>query len=739
MTIDILGIRHHGPGSARSVVAALEAIRPQVLLVEGPPDADDVLALAAHAEMRPPVALLVYRPDEPKRAVFYPFAAFSPEWQAIRWALANQVPVRFMDLPQRHRLAIEAEEKADEADSEGEARLRRDPFAMIAEAAGFSDSERWWEEQFEKRHSGPEIFKAVLELMTALREDQPTDPTDARREAWMRQTLREAQKQGHERIAAVCGAWHAPALATMPTAKSDAEILRGLPKVSVAATWLPWTHRRLTFASGYGAGIHSPGYYEHLWTLPHPDGLATLWMTRVAHLLRAEDLESSTASIIEATRLAETAAVLRGCAVPGLAEFNDAAQAVFCFGDGSPMALIRERLIVGDVLGAVPAEAPQVPLQRDFQKETKRLRMAPEALDKALELDLRKPNDLDRSRLLHRLRLLRVEWGKPEAARGKGTFKEAWKLRWEPELEVALIESAPWGNTIMEAATRFAIERARECATLPELTTLVEVVLLAELPEAVERVMQQLENQAALTSDIGHLMDALPPLAAVLRYGNVRQTDASMVGHIVTGLVARICAGLPPACAALNDDAAGEMLTRLNATHSALATLADDDLRAPWSATLQHLANDDSLHGLLAGRFTRLLLDDAALDADAVAMRLSRHLSRANAPAQAAAWIEGFLAGSGLVLLHQAQLWNLLDGWLASLTADHFTEVLPLLRRTFSTFAPPERRQMGEFAKRGGSSTPVAAAREDDIDEVRANRMLPTFALLLGQNIDPKS
>ena len=105
--VHILGIRHHGPGSARSVVAALEAIRPQVLLVEGPPDAEELLALAAHAEMRPPVALLVYRPDEPKRAVFYPFAVFSPEWQAIRWALANQVPVRFMDLPQRHRLAIE--------------------------------------------------------------------------------------------------------------------------------------------------------------------------------------------------------------------------------------------------------------------------------------------------------------------------------------------------------------------------------------------------------------------------------------------------------------------------------------------------------------------------------------------------------------------------------------------------------------------------------------------------------
>jgi Family of unknown function (DUF5682) len=569
-------------------------------------------------------------------------------------------------------------------------------------------------------------------MMTALRDGQPLSAHEARREAWMRQTVREAQKEGHARIALVCGAWHAPALATMPTAKADAETLRGMPKVSVAATWLPWTHRRLTFASGYGAGIHSPGYYEQLWNLADPDDLAVRWMTRVARLFRAEDLESSTASIIEATRLAETMAAMRGSGLAGLAEFNDAAQAVFCFGDHTPMALIRERLIVGDALGIVPEEAPQVPLQRDFLKETKRLRLPPEALDKSLDLDLRKPNDLERSRLLHRLRLLRVEWGKPQTARGKGTFRETWKLRWEPELEVALIENAPWGNTIDEAATRFTIERSEKCETLAELTALLEVLLLAELPEAVGRVMRQLENQAALTSDVSHLMDALPPLAAVLRYGNVRQTDSSMVGHIVTGLVARICAGLPPACASLNDEAASDMKARIDGTQSALATLGDEALRASWAETLSRLAHDDALHGLLAGRCARVLLDDGRLDADAAGAQLSLHLSRANAPLAAAAWIEGFLSGSGLMLVHQATLMGMLDSWLGSLPADHFTEILPLLRRTFASFTQPERRQIGELAKRGVSAAPMVAPPDEDIDENRANRLLATFTALLG-------
>lgn len=285
----ILGVRHHGPGSARGVAGALEAIRPQAVLVEGPPDADDLIALAAYAGMRPPVALLLYQPDEPKHAAFYPFAEFSPEWQAIRWALANGVPVRFVDLPLRHSMALEkeAEERArKEAEKEpNEAhpkqddtpvevssplspeeirRLRRDPMAAIAEVAGYADSERWWEEQFEKRHEGLEIFHAIIDLIAALRETQPTGDRDLRREASMRQIIRETQKEGHASIAVVCGAWHAPALTTLPKAKADADLLRGMPKVAVAATWLPWTNRRLTFANGYGAGIHSPGYYEQL-------------------------------------------------------------------------------------------------------------------------------------------------------------------------------------------------------------------------------------------------------------------------------------------------------------------------------------------------------------------------------------------------------------------------------------------------------------------------------------------
>src|SRR5258705_7793242 len=95
--VHLFGIRHHGPGSAASLVAALDRLDPAAVLIEGPSDVDDLLRFAALPGMQPPIALLVHAADEPKLASFFPFASFSPEWRALLWALAPQRPVRFID------------------------------------------------------------------------------------------------------------------------------------------------------------------------------------------------------------------------------------------------------------------------------------------------------------------------------------------------------------------------------------------------------------------------------------------------------------------------------------------------------------------------------------------------------------------------------------------------------------------------------------------------------------------
>ena len=138
---------------------------------------------------------------------------------------------------------------------------------------------------------------------------------------------------------------------------------------------------------------------------------------------------------------------------------------------------------------------------------------------------------------------------------------------------------------------------------------------------------------------------------------------------------------------------------------------------------------------LISGRLTRLLLDAGRLAADEAASRMSRALSAAVPAPAAAGWAEGFLAGSGLLLVHDDKLLALVDGWLAGLSADAFAAVLPALRRTFGGFAPPERRAIGQQAARldgSGRRPAVVASAGDDLDEERAALAARAVALILG-------
>jgi hypothetical protein len=233
-------------------------------------------------------------------------------------------------------------------------------------------------------------------------------------------------------------------------------------------------------------------------------------------------------------------------------------------------------------------------------------------------------------------------------------------------------------------------------------------------------------------------MDALPALARVARYGDVRGGPPKEVEHIITGLFERSVVGLGPAASALDDDAAERLLESMTHVGKSLDLLQREDLQAEWREALRRLMKT-GVHALLRGWCCRVLLDQSAITADELDSLARLGLSTANPPLDSANWAAGFLRGSGLVLLHQDIIWQVFDAWLSSLTAEVFTELLPLLRRAFSGFTGPERRQMGEKVKSlthadspAGPSKRRTAEASDEIDAARAARVLPILAHILG-------
>ncbi|MFE2755478.1 DUF5682 family protein [Actinosynnema sp. NPDC059335] len=683
--VALLGIRHHGPGSARMVAAALAAVRPEVVLIEGPPEGDALVPHVPH--LTPPVALLLHDEAEPARAAFWPFAEFSPEWRALTWAHANGVPVRFFDLPAAATLGEEPESDT--------ARAALDPLGTLAEAAGFDDPERWWEDVVEHHTDPRDLAEAVAEAMGALREEfaDQVDARTLRREAAMRQNVRQALKDVAGPIAVVAGAWHVPALRTLPPASVDAAALKGLPRKKVSGTWVPWSHGRLAASSGYGAGVDSPGWYAHLWESAERGDAVPRWFAKACAVLRDEDLPASTASAVEAVRLADALAAMRGRPSPGLSEVMEASLAVLCGGDATPLRLVHERLVVGERLGEVGDDVPTSPLAADLARLQRRLRLPASADVRPIRLDLRKDNERERSKLLRRLGVLDVPWGRPDTTRTLGTFAEAWQLQWKPEFAVALAVAARHGTTVEAAARTVLVARAAAATRVVDAAEVLSLAVGCEIPEAVAAARRALDRCAAAATDALELLAALPDLAKTVRYGSVRGTDPELLRVALHGLLARGAVGLPLACRGVDEDTAERAVRAVDGADDAVRLAADDEHRDTWRRALKSLVAMPDAHGLPTGRATRLLWETGELDSDEVATRLHRAVSLT---AGATAFVAGFLRGSAALLTADARLFGVVDDWLTGLSGADFAAALPLLRRAVSEFSPAERRMLGD-------------------------------------------
>ena len=750
--VHLLGIRHHGPGSAALLRQALDALDPVCVLVEGPPEADSLIPFVAEPGMIPPVALLIYASDDPGSASFFPFAEFSPEWQALRWALDRRRAVRFIDWPAAVSLAV-SKLKLEENEAASEA-PNFDPLDMLAEAAGFEDGEAFWNLLIEQsgRVRGQagahalSVFAAIESAMTAARAyefetgrmSERTLARNERREAYMRIQIRQALKEHEGTIAVVCGAWHLSALRAATKVADDKALVNDLPKIKVEATWVPWTDSRLSYRSGYGAGVLSPGWYRHLWSLygeeeaPTAEQFASHWQAKTAAMLRKEGYAAPTASAIEAARLALGLSALRGMQVPGLAEMREASLATLCYGDAVALGLIERKLFIGERVGEIDERVPQMPLARDLAQWQKRTRLKPEDLEQEVRVDMRTDAGLLKSTLLHRLNLIQVPWGRlAEAEAGRGTFREVWILRWVPELSVSLAEALIHGVTIEQAAGNRTLERAKASNSVAELAELIRAALIADLPEAATHCIERLQEAAIHASDVTDLMSAIAPLVRVLRYGTARKMPEEALRALVIAMSVEVNAGVRVGSHSLDQEAATARVQAMRAYDEALATFADESLSENWRRQLGLMVEDDQVAASVAGLSLRRLHDLLVWDLSAVAAAFSLHTSGQELQ-RAGEFLESFLSGGSEVILQDQPLLQLIDAWLCELDEQDFVEALPMLRRSFAGFDGVARRRLLETIEKGPVVHSGVNLERDVEDDGAFAEALPLLYQILG-------
>ena len=477
----LIGVRHHSPVLAAAIPALLESFRPDLVLVELPEELGEWLPWLAHAETVTPVALAAVREASDQPMGFYPFADFSPELAAIRWAAGGGIEVATCDLPLADpEWGATVDSTVESTVDSDEGRLRLSEIARAA-LTGRHDDDLWdrWVEAPAAGSAPGAVRRAALAVGWALRQDAANaggvEPRDLAREAWMRRRIVAATGR---RVAVVVGAFHAPALVGPAGGGPDPAGPVTAAGGGLVTSLVPYTFDLLDSRSGYPAGIRDPQWQQAVFDCgarpSDVEGMARAFAVRVTSALRAAGHPAGPAEAGEVARLAIDLARLRGLPAPGRGELVEALQTTLAQGEptgrGRAVALAMNGTLIGDRRGRLASGAPQSGLLPAVTALLARLRLPkPGDAAQAVRLDpLRSPLDRRREVALQRLAMCQVPYARPESVVGVGgvdALGTSWWVHWTPATDATIALAGLRGVTLAQAAEgRLRTVRAREVA-----------------------------------------------------------------------------------------------------------------------------------------------------------------------------------------------------------------------------------------------------------------------------------
>ncbi|KAB1145053.1 VWA domain-containing protein [Streptomyces luteolifulvus] len=779
----LLGVRHHGPALAAAVPALLDAAGAEVVCVELPADFQPWLTHLAAPGTVAPVALA--GAAEGGRLGFYPFADFSPELAAVRWARERGAKVVCCDLPMSDPAwdgcvglpagdtnsgdspASAADPRATDSPAEGgDPRQADNPApagdtasadpapsgntrtavvedappasssvfgdALTAAATG-RDGDDLWDRCVEVLAPGcaPEaIRRAALGVGWALRRDAESaggvPSVDLAREAHMRETIARAAAGGR-RVAAVVGAFHAPALvdnatpapgevhgasvtvAAPPVGTAVADAPRVGEHPPVVTSLVPYAFDLLDSRSGYPAGIRDPRWQQAVFAAGGDPGLlhdaAARAITDVCRELRAAGHTAGTGEATETLRMACDLAALRGLAAPGRGEVLEALTTVM--GQGEPLgrgrALARalEVVLVGTDRGRIAPGTPRSGLGPSVEAELAALRLPgpddPGAREIRLD-PLRSALDARREILLQRLAVCGAGYGEAvDVSRtGDGTaLTTRWRLTWTPAVPVRLDLAGVRGVTAALAAEgtlrdTFRRESADGGPTCAHVLTGLRAAARCDLPALVAERLADAAAVLPAAATLPELLEALDLLEA-LRRGHLpgttperRQEAAELAADLLEAAV-RALPGL--AGSDQPKDAAALIALASRAGEHRLGLRMDDAL-----ATLVRTGSPLVQGAALAARVL-LDLDDTGT----VGARAAGWIDTATGPdgrQGLARRLTGLLSGAAALLQSASTVLDPLLDRIDTLTDQGFLDRLPALRGGFDTLSPADRDRL---------------------------------------------
>lgn len=523
----LIGVRHHSPACAAAVPPLLEQFAPTRLLVELPAELGKLLPLLGDPTLAPPVALTAVR-ENGRSLYFYPFAEFSPELAAVRWAVARGVPVEAFDRPY-----LASSEPAEVEPAREVGPLTR----ALCDNLAVERTEELWDVLIEARANGadPESTRrAALLFGWALRADEHANggvrERDLARERYMRGRL--ARVQG-DRVAVVVGSFHASALTPRPLigeVETDDVATATPPDAGMVSSLIPYSFDLFDSRSGYPAGIRDPMWQARAHAAlvrqePLENAVAES-LTAIARAIRERGHVASFPDVREALRLARDLSHLRDLPGPGRRELVEAIETTMgqgeLLGRGRVLGRAMQRVLVGNRRGRLPQGAPRSGLGPHVEALLVELGLPgpTETADdpKGLVLDpLRSALDRRREVALRRLEAADVPYAEREVRQGP-TGAELLTTRWSAQYTpatAAMLELSGLRGVTLAQVAEGALRRRLVLADdgkEPSLQTWLETVEAAAhcgLPELLRELLVQLARELGARGGLSEVVSGL--------------------------------------------------------------------------------------------------------------------------------------------------------------------------------------------------------------------------------------
>jgi len=550
---EIIGIRHHSPACARWVAQRIHVLKPAYVLIEGPCDFNPRLAELALPHHLPIAIYSYLSQDDAHYGSWSPLAEYSPEWQALQAGRVVGAQVRFIDLPAWHQALFDVENRyADMPDAVSEQHAEIYEQAL-ADALSIEGRDALWDHLFEDGNEGEAWALRLQTYFAHLRPShEASSPENQAREQMMARWIAwaVAQTGGQaERVLVVCGGWHAPALAQLWSRVSCEEPSTPVPEsaaetVHYGSYLVPYSFKRLDAFTGYAAGMPSPAWYQWVWEWGIA-GAAERALQQLMQRLRQKKQPASTADLLAVLVRAQGLARLRGHTQPLRCDWLDALAGSLVktaldvpvpwsyrgplLRGTAPELVEAMDVLAGDCSGQLAPGTPQPPLVASVQAELAALGIS---LSGRLQLHLHKSADRNKSRVLHRLRLLNI----PGIQRQSGPHNplseesaEIWQLSMPLEQTTALIEAAAWGASLSDAARAKLESRLRAAqGRIQPLTEVLYQAAWAGLAQVSQPVLHELHAAIAHESQFHQLAPALGWLHTLLRHGQMLGMDDAL-------------------------------------------------------------------------------------------------------------------------------------------------------------------------------------------------------------------